>query len=101
MQGVPAMPEASWLAGLKTFSLNSGLPEYFVGRIELANRLPDGTIEWRLVGQANFQYLIERSENGTTWSPMLQFTVQAEPVLFQDPNPSVEESVFYRARILD
>jgi hypothetical protein len=101
LRDVPAVPEASWLAGLETFSLNNGLPEYFVGRIELANRLPDGTIEWRLFGQANFQYLIERSENGTSWSPMLQFTVQAEPVLFRDPHPSVEACVYYRARILD
>jgi len=95
----PSIPP--YLVGLQSFSLQAGLPQFNTGRIELAERKPDGTLVWSLSGEAGYRYLIEKNSGNSTWKPLMVITNSAGSVTFTDPSPAESTVDFYRSRILD
>jgi hypothetical protein len=99
--GTPPLSPLDGLPGLASFSLQSGLPAFNVGRIELAGQTSEGVIEWTLRGETGCQYVIERALSDLVWRPLLVLTNATGTVNFTDPGAGVDATVFYRARILD
>lgn len=95
----PAFP--SELAGLSSFALQAGLPEFNVGRVSLSERREDGTVVWSLQGQAGFRYVVEKAAGDFVWRPLTVLTNLTGAVTFIDPDPPLGDVRFYRARILD
>jgi len=85
--------------GWHSFSLNSGMPEFIVGRIQLTGRNPDGTVVWSLQGQAGYLYLIERCTTNLIWQPFTVLTNSTGSATFSHPPPP--NPAWYRARILE
>jgi hypothetical protein len=90
-----------FLTGLERFHLETGLPRFNVGRLEAGGSRPDGTREWRLIGEAGFRYLVEKSLGDFRWRPLLQVSNVTGIVTFVDSTAGESPSEFYRARILD
>jgi len=86
------------LAGLSSFHLQAGLPEFNVGRIEFVGQTA-GLGVWSLQGAAGFQYVVEKSVSDFVWRPLLVLTNTSGTATFSDPVSST--NVFYRARIID
>lgn len=97
----PILP--GYLAGLTSFQLQTGLPEFNVGVIELMERQPGGVIVWSLRGQPGYRYSIEKSirSEGPTWRPFLLLTNVTGSATFTDSANTGSGAVLYRARILD
>src|SRR5207247_10160892 len=66
---IPSPPP--YLIGLQSFSLHVGLPQFNTGRLELAERKPDGTQVWSLTGEAGYRYLIEKNSDNSTRKPLM------------------------------
>jgi hypothetical protein len=101
---VPTSPDHNvchFLTGLERFHLETGLPRFNVGRLEAGGSRPDGTREWRLIGEAGFRYLVEKSLGDFRWRPLLQVSNVTGIVTFVDSTAGESPSEFYRARILD
>jgi len=86
------------LAGLSSFHLQAGLPEFNVGRIEFVEQSA-GLGVWSLQGAAGFQYVVEKSVGDFVWRPLMVLTNATGTATFSEPISST--NVFYRARILD
>ena len=100
--GGPLAPPPT-MVGLRSFSLQAGLPEFSVGRIEFQEREPGGVIIWSLHGNAGFRYLVEKSTplESAVWRPFVVLTNHTGVVSFNDSASSSSSVVLYRARILD
>jgi hypothetical protein len=72
-----------------------------VGQLSLMERRADGTLVWRLQGQAGFRYLVEKRVEQTPWKPLQVIENVTGEATFTDANPGDLEVVLYRARILD
>jgi hypothetical protein len=97
-------PEAPQrMIGLQAFQLQTGLPLFSTGIIELQERQPGGVIIWSLRGEPGFRYLVEKSNRTTTpaWLPFIVLTNVTGSVTFSDSASSGSAVVLYRARILD
>jgi hypothetical protein len=91
------------LQGLQSFSLQTGLPYFEVGKISFVERQPPNTIVWALQGQPGSIYLIEKCKRAeeTVWHPFTVLTNITGTVTFTDTADSGDANVWYRARILD
>ncbi|HWH72446.1 MAG TPA: immunoglobulin domain-containing protein, partial [Candidatus Sulfotelmatobacter sp.] len=89
------------LTGLKSFSLQAGLPRWTAGVIEFVERQPKGVVVWSLKGAPGFRYLIERAERDQPWQPFVVLTNATGTVTFTDSAESGASTVFFRSRILD
>jgi hypothetical protein len=103
---LPTPPEPNeWrmLVGLESFHLETGLPRFNVGRLVPVPPDPHsmGPREWRLIGQAGFRYLVEKSLSDFRWHPLLQVNNVTGTATFVDPTAGEGPHEFYRARILD
>jgi hypothetical protein len=87
------------LAGLTSFSLQAGIPGFTTGRLVAYDRQSDGRVAWLLEGTAGFRYLVERSEDGFNWEPLLILTAENGTARFVDPAAGVR--AFYRSRLLN
>lgn len=85
----------------KSFSLRYGLPEFTMGKLEVSQRLPDGTIEWALSGEPGFRYLVEKRLPPDIWQPLTIVTNDTGRVTFRDSNQQNSSLKFYRSRMLD
>jgi hypothetical protein len=81
------------------FSLRAGLPFFTTGRLSAGARLPDGTPQYVLQGEAGFRYLVERKNPPNQWWPWLVVTNVTGTVVFSAP--AAEAVEFFRARLLD
>lgn len=99
--GPPLIPPP--LAGLRSFSLQAGLPAFTVGVIRLLERQPNGLLVWALEGQPGFRYVVEKAEvaDQIIWRPFTVLTNATGTVTFTDTIDPGAEAGFYRARILD
>ena len=97
--GGVARPAA--LAGLQSFSMQAGLPEFNIGVIDFLNKLPDGGTVWSLIGQSNSIYLVEEAGQDWIWKPYLVLTNTAGTVNFTNAINTNSSANFFRARILD
>jgi hypothetical protein len=97
----PEQPER--MIGLQSFSLQTGLPLFSAGLIELQERQPGGTIVWALRGEPGFRYLVEKSIRSmdSTWRPFVMLTNLTGSVTFSDSASGGSSVVLYRGRILD
>lgn len=100
MVGGGLMPPAE-LAGLRSFSLQAGLPQLTTGKITFAGREPGGIVVWSHTGEPGFRYLIEKSIQGFDWHPYLVITNVTSSATFTDSANSGSSVTFYRSRILD
>ena len=101
-QSQPPIPyEGAQLTGLTSFSVNAGLTHFTTGKLELAEKLDDGTLTWRLSGARDFRYLIERQGDGKNWLPFTVLTNATGVVTFRDRTDADLELQLYRARIID
>ena len=91
------------LIGLKSFSLQAGLPRFNVGLIELLERQLTGDIVWSIRGEPGFRYVVERSiqPDDAIWRPRAVLTNETGTVAFTDSSNISTGTVLYRARILD
>ena len=81
-----------------TLSLGSGSAPTPIQLAPLA-RLPDGTMQLLLTGEPNRPYVIEFSEDLTSWSPLsTQTTLANGAVTFVDLTATNASHRFYRAR---
>jgi hypothetical protein len=66
------------LTGLKSFSLQAGLPRFSVGVIEFVDRQPGGIVQWALHGEPGFVYVVEKSSqpHDRIWQPFVVLTNQ-------------------------
>jgi hypothetical protein len=94
------MPPA-WLAELRSFSLQAGLPRFTVGEIQFVERQPDGTIVWSVTGEAGYRYLVEKAGHDFVFQPYIVLTNETGTVTFTDSANSGSAVTFHRARILD
>jgi len=92
---------SSFLSGLRSFPLQAGLPGFTTGRLDIAEHRSDGTVVWRLTGEAGFRYLIERQTDGVNWRPLLLLDNVTGTVTFSDPGVSDANVLLYRSRMLD
>lgn len=88
-------------AGLQSFSLLAGQPQFAVGRITLTKCQPEGVFVWLHQGEPTFHYLIERAVDGSAWRPYLVLPDVTGTVTFTDSADRVSSVVLYRSRILD
>jgi hypothetical protein len=95
--GAPLVPGC--LAGLKSFSLQAGLPQFTVGVIQFTQKLPGNLVVWSLIGQPGYRYLIEQAQDDFVWQPYLVLTNVTGTVTFT--NSTSSKRTLYRARILD
>jgi hypothetical protein len=88
---------------LQSFSLQTGLPLFSAGVIELQERQPGGIIVWSLRGEPGFRYLVEKSirSEESTWRPFAVLTNVTGSATFSDSANSGSGAVLYRGRILD
>jgi hypothetical protein len=91
---------AQCLAGLRSFSLQTGLPEFTVGTVQFVEHRPPDTLVWAVTGQAGSRYLVEKAGNDFVWQPYVVITNATGTVTFTDSASNSPVSV-YRARILD
>ena len=89
------------MLGLQSFSLQSGLSLFTVGIVKFVDVQPPGQITWELQGAAGFRYLIEKSDQNFSWLPFAVVTNLFGTVNFTDSTLGSQNTVFYRARILD
>ncbi|HWX20592.1 MAG TPA: hypothetical protein VN578_11900 [Candidatus Binatia bacterium] len=61
---------AQCLTGLRSFSLQAGLPQFTVGIVKFVERQPPDTIVWAVTGQAGFRYLIEKAGKDFIWQTL-------------------------------
>jgi hypothetical protein len=95
-------PPGAVLRGpMRSFSLRTGLPLFTTGQLVAAGRLPDGTREWTLIGEAGFRYLVEKRQPPHDWEPLIILTNTTGRVTFSDPDAPNRPLNFYRSRILD
>lgn len=100
MSGEPQLPGGLLLRGLESFSLQLGLPDFTVGRVE-AGLTPAGDgISFRITGAKGFRYLLERQVDGANWKPVEVFENFSGEVTLTT-SLSAGSTVLYRARILD
>jgi hypothetical protein len=85
----------------KSFSLRYGLPEFTMGKLELNGRLEDGRVEWVLIGESGFRYLVDRTLGAQNWQPLVILTNETGRITFTDPDQQNSSAQFYRARMLD
>jgi hypothetical protein len=90
-----------FLFGLQSFSLQAGLSQFNVGRIQLAERHADGSVVWELLGEPGFRYVIEKNSGESVWQPLLVVTNLSGTVTFTDPAAASTNTTIYRSRILD
>jgi len=95
----PVVPPA--LTNVPSFNLETGLPLFNVGAIQLVERRPGHVFVWSLTGEPGFQYNIERSLKQEEWRPWLILTNTTGTTTFVDPDTPPPGLVLYRARILD
>jgi hypothetical protein len=88
------------LAGLQSFRMKAGLPEFNAGRITIEPRNSFDSVLLTLQGESNSLYLIERTTNQFDWHPLNVVTNQSGTVLVEDL-PAPKGQVLYRARLLD
>lgn len=88
-----------YLTNLTAFTLQSGLPRFVSGRIELLTR-EDDIPTWSLKGEPGCRYVIERAADDLVWRPLLVLTNATGTASFRDPAPPTGNT-FYRARVLD
>jgi hypothetical protein len=86
---------------LQTFALKAGLPELANGRLEKGAEGPNHQINWNLVGNPGFTYLVEKREPPHNWIPLAVVTNITGVISFTDPEASNASVKFYRARMLD
>jgi hypothetical protein len=84
-----------------SFNLRTQLPGFSTGRIEVNAVSPEGMVEWRLVGEAGFRFLVERRNQSNTWLPMVIVTNSTGVCFFTDPDQFNADAQMYRSRILD
>jgi hypothetical protein len=65
-----AMDAISDWTGYARFSLDMRDPPTVRGRFEWVRRMPDGSIQWRHVGQPGFRYRLDWRINGGDWQPL-------------------------------
>jgi hypothetical protein len=98
--GEPPSPGDLMLRGLESFSLQLGLPDFTVGRIEASLTPAGDQLTFRITGARGFRYLVERRVDGANWKPVQVFESFPGEATFT--TPLVEgNTVLYRARILD
>jgi hypothetical protein len=86
------------LLGLKSFSLQAGLPEFNTGLLSVASN--DGNeIVWELQGAKGFKYLIERAGPDLNWRPYQVVINETGTVSFA--TTATAETELYRSRIID
>jgi hypothetical protein len=89
------------LAGVSSFSLQAGLPQFTVGTVQFVERQPPNIIVWAVVGQAGYRYLVEKAGRDFVWQPFTVVLNVTGTVTFTDTASSGSATTFYRARILD
>ena len=94
-------PNSNRLTGLRSFSLQAGLPFFSAGTIRMVERLNEGEILYSLEGEPNSRYVIEKTVRDFTWTPYAIVTNITGTVNFTDHASSEANNVFYRARILE
>jgi len=86
---------------MQSFSLRAGKPFFITGKLSVGEKLPDGTFQLILTGEAGARYLIEKRFPPNNWTPFLTVTNATGTVLFTDPAQQQHTVQFYRSRILD
>ncbi|MBN8246495.1 MAG: hypothetical protein J0L84_03525, partial [Verrucomicrobia bacterium] len=88
------------LAGLPSFSLQLGLPEFTVGRIVVRQTDEGGALVLEVTGAPGFRYLLEHRVDGAHWRPLHVFENFTGQGALTVPL-GAGTAVLYRARILD
>ena len=83
-----------------SFGLRYGVPSFTTGRLESEATQPNGLIQWTLIGEPGFRYLIEKNSS-QVWTPLLILTNDTGRVPFTDPDQPNASISLYRSRILD
>jgi len=96
-----ARDNADLLTGLQSFSMQSGMAEFVVGRVELTGVQPNGTVSGKLYGQAGYNYLLERQLGDAVWRPLVVLSNATGTITFTDTLSVTNSAVLYRARILE
>jgi hypothetical protein len=96
----PPLPSELLLTGLESFSLQLGLPDFTVGRVEAQLEPGGGQLKFRLTGAKGFRYLLERRFEGGNWRPVNVFENFPGELSFTVPLAE-GSAAFFRARILD
>jgi len=84
----------------KSFRLRYGAPSFTTGRLEACQPQPDGLIEWTLIGEPGYRYLVEKNSSDI-WTPLTILTNDTGRISFVDPDQQNSSISFYRSRILD
>jgi len=85
----------------KSFSLEAGASPLATARFELGAQQPGGDLEWMLIGDAGYNYVVESQTPPNDWSPILVLTNATGVVSFVDTNGMNSSPKFYRARIIE
>jgi len=86
---------------MHSFTLRAGEPFFITGLLGVGDRLPDGTQQFILTGEAGVRYLIEKLLPPNNWVPLLTLTNATSTAIFTDPQQNQNAVQLYRARILD
>lgn len=91
------------IATLTSFSLQTGLPRFNVGRVDYVERDLDGGMIWQLTGEPGFRYSVEKSREagGIIWKPFVVLTNWTGEIRFRDVADGPSDRAVYRARLLD
>ncbi|MCW5557445.1 MAG: hypothetical protein KIT22_06405 [Verrucomicrobiae bacterium] len=98
----PPLSSEFVLAGLDSFALQLGLPDFTVGHITASLSSAGDQLDFHLTvtGAAGFRYLLEQRMDGAHWKPVQVFEEFSGEATFSIP-VSEGNAVLYRARILD
>ena len=84
----------------KSFRLRYGAPAFSTGRLEAGQPQPGGLVEWTLIGEPGYRYLLEKNSSDI-WIPLTILTNDTGRVSFVDPDQQSSSTTLYRSRILD
>jgi hypothetical protein len=95
------MIDCGSVEGLESFQLEAGRPQFNVGRLFLDRSTDGEKRSWRLDGEPDGRYLIERAESDFVWRPWQVVTNSTVGTLLLPDLPEEEIQAFFRARLLD
>lgn len=88
------------LVDFRSFSLEAGASALATARFELVAVNPNRVIEWMLIGDAGYNYVLESRDPPNDWSPIQILTNATGVVNFTITNGTASQK-FLRARIVE